>query len=153
MAKGKWAHEQRAKVEMGEDWMSYEEWVEQMPEAIKKDAPWRFDAYRKALYMYDLVWPDCDLLMRDVRGREVTRQLIRASGSISANMEEGYGRGYSKDRDYFLRIALGSGRETRGWYVRSRHLLSAEVLDHRINLASEIIALLVTEISKKRRAH
>ncbi len=144
---------QMARVAMERGWMSYEEWVEQMPEAIKKDALWRFDAYRKALYLYDLVWADCDLLMRDIRGREVTRQLIRASGSISANMEEGYGRGYSKDRDYFLRIALGSARETRGWYVRSRHLLPIDLLDHRISLASEIIALLVTEISKKRRPH
>ena len=136
---------------MERGWMSYEAWVEQVPEAIKEDALWRFNAYRKALYLYDLAWTDCDLLMRDTRGREVTRQLIRCTGSVSANMEEGYGRGYSKDRDYFLRIALGSARETRGWYFRSRHLLSAEVLDHRIGLASEIIALLVTEINKKRR--
>ena len=144
---------QMARVTMEGGWLSYEEWVEQMPDAIKKDALWQFTAYRKALYLYDLVWADCDLLMRDIRGREVTRQVIRASGSISANMEEGYGRGYSKDRDYFLRIALGSARETRGWYVRSRHLLPIDLLDHRISLASEIIALLVTEISKKRRPH
>ena len=131
--------------------MSETAWIEQVPEAIKEDALWRFAAYQKATYLYDLVWADCDLLTHDIRGRTVARQLIRAAGSISANMEEGYGRGYSKDRDYFLRVALGSARETRGWYFRSRALLPADMLDHRLNLIGEIIALLITEVNKKRR--
>ncbi|MBN1935142.1 MAG: four helix bundle protein [Anaerolineae bacterium] len=58
-------------------------------------------------------------------GRPVAQQLVRSRGSISANIEEGYGRGFSKDRDYFLRVALGSARESKGWYYRAKSLIAA----------------------------
>ncbi|MCX6031307.1 MAG: four helix bundle protein [Chloroflexi bacterium] len=112
---------------------------------------WQFFAYRKALFLYDLMWEDCERLMPDPRGRAVAEQLTRSTGSISANIEEGYGRGYGKDRNYFLRISIGSARETRGWYYRSRRLLSPEVLTHRLGLVSEVIALLATEIGQQRQ--
>ena len=57
-----------------------------------------------------------------------------------------------EDCDYFLPVSVGSSRETRGWYYRNRHLLPEEVLEHRLNLTSEVIALLVTELNKHRRA-
>jgi len=116
-----------------------------VPEVIKADPVWGFYAYRKSLFLYDLAWEDCEKLMRDLRGRAVAQQLIRSAGSICANVEEGYGRGFGKDRNYFLRVSTGSARETRGWYYRARRLLSPAVLEHRLNLVSEIIALLVTE--------
>jgi four helix bundle protein len=125
--------------------MTYEEWEEGVPDVIKTDPVWRFFAYRKALFLYDLAWKDCGKLMRDTRGKAVARQLIRSAGSISANIEEGYGRGLGKDRNYFLRVSTGSARETRGWYYRARRLLPKEVLEHRLTLLSETIALLVTE--------
>lgn len=131
--------------------MDYEEWKEQVPACLKEDALWQFDAYRKALFLFDLTWADCELLKGDLRGRVIWSQLIRSAGSISANMEEGYGRGFSKDRDHYLRIALGSARETRGWFFRCRHIISRDMLDQRIKHSSEIIALLITEIQKKRR--
>ena len=96
--------------------MIYEEWDLSVPDAIKDDPVWKFYAYRKALFLYDLAWKDCEKLMKDSRGKEVARQLIRSAGSICANIEEGYGRGFGKDRNYFLRVSNGSARETRGWY-------------------------------------
>ena len=72
-------------------------------------------------------------------------------GSIAANIEEGQGRGFSKDRDYFLRVALGSARESKGWYYRAKALLAEGVLTHRLDLLSEIIALLITEVNQKKR--
>ena len=131
--------------------MTYEEWEQGVPEAIRADPVWQFYAYRKALFLYDLVWEDCERLMRDLRGRAVAEQLIDSAGSISANIEEGYGRDYGKERNYFLRISIGSARETRGWYYRGRRLLSSAVLDHRLTLVGEVIALLVTELSRQRK--
>jgi four helix bundle protein len=75
-------------------------------------------------------------------------QLIESAGSISANIEEGYGRGFGKDYARFLKTAIGSARETRGWYYRGRRLLSTEVLNHRLRLIGQIIALLVKTIQR-----
>jgi four helix bundle protein len=131
--------------------MTYEKWEQEVPGVIKADPVWRFYAYRKALFLYDLAWEDCARLMRDSRGKAVAQQLIRSAGSIGANIEEGYGRGFGKDRNHFLRISTGSARETRGWYYRGRHQLSPPVVEHRLSLVSEIIALLITEHSLQRR--
>jgi four helix bundle protein len=81
----------------------------------------------------------------------LAKQLIRSAGSTPANIEEGWGRGYGKERLYFLRIAVGSARESKGWYYRAKSLLSSEVLEHRLNLASEVIALLITELKASGR--
>jgi four helix bundle protein len=47
-------------------------------------------------------------------------QLRQICGKYAANIEEGYGRGFGRDDARFLIIALGSARETRGWYLRAR---------------------------------
>ncbi len=122
-----------------------------MPEAIRQESLWSFVGYRKALFLYDICWQDCEKLIRYPLGKPVANQLIRSVGSISANIEEGYGRGFSKDRDYFLRIALGSARESKGWYFRAKNLLVEDGLTSRFELLGEVIALLITEINKKRR--
>ena len=128
--------------------MRYEEWVAKVLSQIRDEAIWQFFGYRKALFLYDLCWRDCETLLKHPLGWPVARQLIRSAGSISANIEEGYGRGYGKDRLYFIRIAIGSARESKGWYYRAKKLLSPEVVEHRLNLISEVIALLVTELKK-----
>jgi len=87
--------------------------------------------------------------LKDERGKTVARQLIRSVGSISANIEEGYGRGYGQDYAYRLKIALGEARESQGWYWKGRKLLSATVLDHRLVLLDEIIAMLTPNIQKQ----
>lgn len=130
--------------------MTYEEWEAGVHERVKKEPVWQFLGYRKALFLYDLAWQDCERLMRDRRGRAVAEQLIRSAGSISANIEEGHGRGYGKERNWFFRVSIGSARESKGWYWRGRHLLPPEVLDQRLALADEVIALLVTELTRQR---
>jgi four helix bundle protein len=130
----------------------YEEWVIQVPNSIKNDSLWEFVTYRYALFLADLAWFDTEKVITDSRGKGIAWQLIDSAGSVAANIEEGYGRGFGKDYSRFLRISIGSARETRGWYYRSRHLLDSQVLEHRLNLIDQIIASLVIVAKQQRNA-
>ena len=138
--------------ELGKD-MKFEDWVVEVASQIQQEVSWKFFGYRKALFLYDLCWQDCEVLLKNPLGKAIASQLIRSAGSISANIEEGYGRGFGKERAYFLRVALGSARESKGWYYRARFLLSLEVLNHRLNLLDEVIALLMTELKNAPTQH
>ena len=133
--------------------MNYEEWLSQMPDSMKQDPLWKFQVYAKALLLPDLVWEDTDRMMKDPRGRVIARQLVDSAGSICANIEEGHGRGFGKENAYFQRVALGSARESRGWYYRGRRFLSPEAFTHRIQLLDEIIAALVLSSGQQRKYH
>lgn len=134
--------------------MRFEEWVGTVPERVKAEACWRFEAYPKALYLYELAWEDCAGLRQDARGRAVAEQMIRSVGSISANIEEGYARGVGgKDYLYFLRVAEGSARESKGWYFRARLILGPEVIEARQALLDEILSLIVTEKRRHQSRH
>ncbi len=128
----------------------YEGWLKQVPENITRSQLWKFVTYRKALYLADLVWYDSEALLRDERGRSIAWQITRSAGSISANIEEGYGRGYGKDYARFLRIALGSARETQGWYYRGRHVWPDELVQRRLDLLDTIIAGLIATSNQQR---
>ena len=130
---------------------SDEEWLAQVPENIKRDPLWSFEVYPKTLLLSDLVWEDTELMMKDARGRAVAGQLVRSTGSICANIEEGHGRGFGKDNAYFQRVALGSARESRGWYYRGRRFLRPEIYQERICLLDEIIGALVLASNTQRR--
>ncbi len=130
---------------------NYDDWVAQVPISIKQDLLWEMDVYRKALLISDLVWIDCETLLAHALGKPIADQLLRCGGSVAANMEEGYGRGFGNDYARFLRIALGSAREARGWYYRGRRLLKPEVIDHRMHLLDTIIAGLVTMANQQRK--
>ena len=82
----------------------------------------------------------------DIRGREITGQLIRAVGSISANIEEGYGRGNKKEYPHFLKTARGSAQESKGWYLHSKFLLDQKIINERIELLDSIIAMITKSI-------
>jgi four helix bundle protein len=131
--------------------MTYEEWQEQVPDEIRNDPLWQMEAYRLALFLHDLAWEDCAQMIKDRRGKAIADQLIRSAGSIGANIEEGYGRGFGKPFALFLRYSLGSTRETRGWYYRGRKLLAPEVIKHRYDLLSQITALIVVAVNQQKR--
>lgn len=84
--------------------------------------------------------------MKDVRGRELVKQQIRSLDSICANIEEGYGRGFSKELPQHLKISRGEARESRGRYLRCQHLLSAELIQHRIATLDHILGGLTNTI-------
>jgi len=106
----------------------------------------KYPFYVKACQLYEDMLGDSDLLGEDYRGRELAKQLVRSSGSIAANIEEGYGRGTRKEFIYFLTVACGSARETRGWYKRAKRFLEAKLIETRMGQADEIIALVVATI-------
>jgi four helix bundle protein len=131
--------------------LNYEGWLAQVPESVRRDPLWSFQVYPKALLLSDLVWEDTDRMMKDARGKEIARQLIRSVGSICANIEEGHGRGFGRDNAYFQRVALGSARESRGWYYRGRRFLEPEVFEHRVKMLDEVIGSLVLSSGQQRQ--
>jgi len=135
---------------MGARPTSFQSWELTVTPRIRKSPLWKYVAYPKVLFLYELVWFDCEKLEKDRRGRAIEEQIIRSAGSTGANIEEGYGRGLGRDYARFLGYALGSARETQGWYFRARHLLNEKVLEHRLALLDEIIALLVTTIAQQK---
>ena len=102
--------------------------------------------YKMSLQLWSDCWADTEILSKDFRGKEISKQLIRAVGSISANIEEGYGRGYGKEYPHFLRISRGSARESKGWYLRSKYLLSTDILNKRIETLEAIIKMLTKSL-------
>ena len=133
---------------MAETFIKFEEWEKTVPGYVKKDPLWESLYYRVALYLYDLVWDDCDLLQKDFRARNNIAQIIHSSGSISANMEEAFGRGVgTPDYVRILKISLGEIRETRGWYWRCRKALPADLLEHRYTVVDHLRSLVVNVLN------
>jgi len=130
--------------------MTYDAWESTVPEVIRGDALWKIKAYRQALFLSDLCWHDSDKLSKDRRLLAVTDQLLRACGKVSASIAEGYSRGTGRDRARFYEYALGSVREARDWYYKARHALDEKVVEHRMQLATELIKLLLTMTARDR---
>ena len=130
--------------------MNYDDWVKSVPPEITGDSLWKMEAYRLALFLADLGWHDVTKLMKDKRTLGLSDQLYRAVGSIGANVAEGYSRGTGKDRARFYEYGLGSARESRGWYYDGRHVLGEKVAEHRIQLSTQIIRLLLTMVPDQR---
>ena len=130
--------------------MKYEVREGSVPTYITQDSLWRVEAYRLALFLGDICWRDAGKLLRDQRSRRLSNQLCRAVGSIAANIAEGYSRGSGRDRARFYEYALGSAREARTWFFAGRHVLGAEVVDHRCPLLTQITRLLLTMIPDQR---
>jgi four helix bundle protein len=130
--------------------VTFDEWQRTVPQAITGDPLWKVTAYRLALFLGDLSWPDVCRLAGDRRTVELSDQLYRASGSISTNIAEGFSRGTGKDRARFYEYALGSARESRDWYYKGRHVLGQALADHRMRLLVEIIRLLLAMIPDQR---
>ncbi len=110
-----------------------------------------FGAYRKSMELFDLVAKDMKTLKEEYSlGRLVSQQLASAD-SISANIEEGYGRLSRKEYIRFLDFARGSARETYGRYKRMKHWLSEDVVQQRTELLDEIIGILTATITTLRK--
>ena len=133
--------------------MTFEEWEQSVPLPIRRDTLWRVEAYRLGLFLSDLVWADALKLLRHPLTREFADQLTRAAAKISASVAEGYSRDTGKARSTFYQYALGSTRECRDWYYKSRRALGDRVTEHRIDLTTQIAKLLLKMVATERRSN
>jgi len=130
--------------------MTFDEWTEKVPVEIKGDALWKVTAYRLSLFLADIGWKDVSRLAQDRRTVSPADQLYRSLGSVCANVEVGFSRFSHKDRARYYDYALGSARESRGWYSRGRHVLGETVATHRIQLLTRVIQLLLVMAPEQR---
>jgi four helix bundle protein len=131
--------------------MNYAEWLGTVPSEITNDPIWKLEVYRLALFADDIGWNDILALSTNNLMWSVADQLHRSLGSISANLTEGYSRSKGLDRARFFEISLGSARESRDWYYKSRHVLSDDVIKHRMGLVTHIIGMLTPMIQHQRK--
>jgi four helix bundle protein len=112
-----------------------------------------FGIYKLASKLFVDFWDVSETLGQDYRGRELVKQLVRSLDSICANIEEGYGRGFGKERPYHLKISRGEARESKGGYGRCQRLLSPDLIAKRQATLDQIIGGLtatINTIEKKR---
>ncbi len=131
--------------------MTFEEWEMTVHADIRGDTLWRVEAYRLSLFLSDLAWADCTKLLEDHRTHAISDQLFRSTGRISAQIAEGYSRTTAKERALYYAYALGSLRESRDWYFKARPVLTERVSDHRIELVTSVIRLVLTMLGNERR--
>jgi four helix bundle protein len=98
-----------------------------------------FGIYQIARQLFDDFWTDSELLGKDYRGRELSKQQVRSLDSVCANIEEGFGRGFGKELPQHLKISRGEARESLGRYERCNHLLPSETITQRVSALSRII--------------
>ena len=77
----------------------------------------KVQAYRLAMALIPIARADTAGLRYTPGARELQAQLMRALGSIAANVAEGYSRTGAADRRKFYEYALGSAREAEVWYA------------------------------------
>ncbi len=107
----------------------------------------QFTAYRKACELFDLVVADMTPLTSNPLCTRLISQQIASADSISSNIEEGCGRASRPDYCRFLVIARGSATETRGRYeMRFKHWMPADLINERVHLCEEIVAILSATI-------
>ncbi|MFH0762168.1 MAG: four helix bundle protein [Bacteroidota bacterium] len=88
------------------------------------------DVYRLSMEFSQTIW---DLVQKWPRFAQDTigKQVVRSSDSVSANLKEGLGRFFYKDRKQFYYYSRGSLAETSCWLEKSqrRNLISKEEYD------------------------
>ncbi len=88
------------------------------------------DIYQMAMEVGELVWNWVNA-WDNFSKFHLGGQFVEATDSIAANISEGYGRFYFKDKRNFYYFARGSLSETKTWVTKAcqRNLLSQENFD------------------------
>jgi four helix bundle protein len=125
-------------------------WERACPGAITSDVLWKLDAYRVAMYLLHAVRQDFRPSQASRADPWLITQLVRAAGSVSANLSEGYSRPTRADRLRFLGYALSSSRECIPWYESLRNTIPDDVIDERLRLIARLRSLLLGVIRSLR---
>ena len=131
--------------------MNYAKWLIDVPSEITNDPIWKLEVYRLGLFAGDIGLQDVYFLAKQPLMLKIADQLHRSLDSISVNLTEGYSRSKGPDRARFIEASLGSARESREWYYKSRHVLKPEVLKHRMGLTTRIVSMLAPMIPHQRK--
>lgn len=103
------------------------------------------EIYQLALAIGDDVWSFVDK-WQSFPKNTTGRQFVDAADSISANIAEGYGRYFYKDRKMFCYYSRGSLMETKNWAIKAlqRKLITGgqfnelmaklQTLHHKLNI-------------------
>ena len=132
------------------DPLGFAEWEATVPESFKRDQIWRTPAYRYAVWLSDLSKEDARLLRADPDTRSDVDQFLRAVGSISANLAEGYSRRTGIERARYYDYARATAREAKDWYFKARTALGITIVEQRHALLERIIRILTAVIPRER---
>lgn len=103
------------------------------------------EIYQLAMEIGDIIWEKVEK-WKWLAQKTVGEQLIRSGDSIAANIAEGYGRYFFKERKQFCYYGRGSLMETKTWILKAFHrkLLAEEeynllmeklqTLHHKLNI-------------------
>ncbi len=131
--------------------MDLEEWIATAPSALRSEAVWKVRAFQIGAYIATVAARDALLAIRDARFTHVAPQLVRAAGSISANIAEGYSRQSRRDRIRYYEYALGSANEAKSWYTTAADVFDATIIEDRLTYLSRVRQLLLRMIQNERK--
>jgi four helix bundle protein len=107
------------------------------------------DIFQLAMQIGDEIWKLTGN-WNDFSRRTIGTQMVRSADSIAANIAEGYGRYFYKDRKLFYYYSRGSVLETKTWLIKAlnRNLFTFEKYTLLIKLLSELHYKLNSYIKK-----
>lgn len=107
------------------------------------------EIYQLALEIGENVWKLVDK-WESFSKRTVGGQFVEAADSVAANITEGYGRYFYKDREQFCYYSRGSLMESKTWATKAfnRKLISKEEFDTLIEKLKALHFKLNTYIKK-----
>ncbi|HRI22068.1 MAG TPA: four helix bundle protein [Panacibacter sp.] len=107
------------------------------------------EIYQVAIQVGETIW-SIVIKWDSLAKRTVGEQLVRAADSIAANIAEGYGRYFYKDRKQFCYYSRGSLLETKTWITKAleRKLISQSEYDDIMDKLKNLHFKLNTYIKK-----
>lgn len=108
--------------------------------------------WQKGDLVFDMVCEDVERWPNTKVANIISYQVLKSSGSISANVAEGYGRGTPGEFEQFLRYSRGSSAETDNWLYKAkkRNLISEKRYGQYESLLEEINKMIGSFIRKLR---